>query len=62
MGELRNAFGTLYMHNWIHYIENQTKGQNDKKFRGVISVDESLLHHYGQDFEQTRKLWDYVIK
>ena len=30
------------------------------KPKGVFSVDDTLLMHYGQDFEQTVKLWDYV--
>jgi hypothetical protein len=30
------------------------------KPKGVFSVDDSLLSHYGQDFEQIAKLWDHV--
>jgi hypothetical protein len=30
------------------------------KARGVLSVDDTLLTHYGQDFEQIAKLFDHV--
>lgn len=30
------------------------------KPKGVFSVDDTLLTHYGQDFEQIAKLWDHV--
>ena len=30
------------------------------KPKGVFSVDDTLLMHYGQDFEQIAKLWDHV--
>jgi hypothetical protein len=30
------------------------------KPKGVFSVDDTLLSHYGQDFEQIAKLWDHV--
>ena len=30
------------------------------KPNGVFSVDDTLLTHYGQDFEQIAKLWDHV--
>jgi hypothetical protein len=30
------------------------------KPKGVLSVDDTLLMHYGQDFEQIAKLWDHV--
>lgn len=30
------------------------------KPKGVFSVDDTLLIHYGQDFEQIAKLWDHV--
>ena len=30
------------------------------KAKGVFSVDDTLLMHYGQDFEQIAKLWDHV--
>jgi len=30
------------------------------KPKGVFSVDDSLLSHYGQGFEQIAKLWDHV--
>jgi hypothetical protein len=30
------------------------------KAKGVFSVDDTLLTHYGQDFEQIAKLWDHV--
>jgi len=30
------------------------------KPKGVFSVDDSLLSHYGHDFEQIAKLWDHV--
>lgn len=30
------------------------------KAKGVFSVDDSLLMHYGQEFEQIAKLWDHV--
>ncbi len=30
------------------------------KPKGVLSVDDTLLSHYGQDFEQIAKLWDHV--
>lgn len=30
------------------------------KPKGVFSVDDSLLSHYGQDFEQIANLWDHV--
>ena len=30
------------------------------KPKGVFSVDDTLLTHYGQDFEQLAKLWDHV--
>jgi hypothetical protein len=30
------------------------------KAKGVFSVDDTLLSHYGQDFEQIAKLWDHV--
>ncbi len=32
------------------------------KHRGVLSVDDTLLSHYGQHFEQIAKLWDPVTK
>ena len=31
-----------------------------RKPRGVLSVDDTLLTHYGQDFEQIAKLYDHV--
>jgi hypothetical protein len=30
------------------------------KPKGVFSVDDTLLSHYGQDFEQIAQLWDHV--
>jgi hypothetical protein len=30
------------------------------KPRGVFSIDDTLLTHYGQDFEQIAQLWDHV--
>jgi hypothetical protein len=30
------------------------------KAKGVFSVDDTLLTHYGQDFERIAKLWDHV--
>jgi hypothetical protein len=30
------------------------------KPKGVLSVDDTLLTHYGQDFEQIAKLYDHV--
>jgi hypothetical protein len=30
------------------------------KEKGVFSVDDTLLTHYGQEFEQIAKLWDHV--
>jgi hypothetical protein len=30
------------------------------KPKGVFSIDDTLLSHYGQDFEQIAKLWDHV--
>jgi hypothetical protein len=30
------------------------------KPRGVLSLDDTLLIHYGQDFEQIAHLWDHV--
>lgn len=31
-----------------------------RKAKGVLSVDDSLLQHFGQEFEQIAKLWDHV--
>jgi hypothetical protein len=31
------------------------------KPKGVFSVDDTLLIHFGQDFEQITKLWDHVF-
>ncbi len=30
------------------------------KAKGVVSIDDTLLTHYGQHFEQIAKLWDHV--
>lgn len=30
------------------------------KPKGVFSVDDTLLTHYGQEFEQIARLWDHV--
>jgi hypothetical protein len=30
------------------------------KPKGVFSIDDTLLSHYGQEFEQIAKLWDHV--
>jgi hypothetical protein len=35
-------------------------GMEIKKTTGVLSLDDSLLVHYGQHFEKIAKLWDHV--
>ena len=35
-------------------------GTQLKKTTGVLSLDDSLLSHYGQQFEKIAKLWDHV--
>ena len=32
------------------------------KPKGVLSIDDTLLTHYGQDFEQIAKLYDHVTR
>jgi hypothetical protein len=32
----------------------------EMKAKGVFSLDDTLLSHYGQDFEEIAQLWDYV--